>query len=66
MYWVAFDVFQFGSCKRLSPNMTLVPEAMCIRYPDILESHNRKKLLRMYNTRDPEIVDHPGGEGVVL
>jgi hypothetical protein len=70
--WDSFDVYQFGSGRELLPNMTLVTEAMCVRYPDILESHNRKKLLRMYNTRD---TDHPdehdpgeteGGEGAVL
>jgi len=63
--WDSFDVYQFGSGKELLPNMTLVTEAMCVRYPDILESHNRKKLLRMYITRDTP-GETEGGEGAVL
>ena len=48
--------------------MTLVTEALCVQYPDILERHNRKKLLRMYNCRVPEGVATvtEEGEGVVL
>ena len=64
--WDTFDVYQFGSCKELQPNMVLVTEPWCIRFPDILERHNRKQLLRTYNSRHPEL---PGGEeekGVVL
>jgi hypothetical protein len=66
--WDSFDVYQFGSCKELLPTMTLVTEALCVQYPDILERHNRKKLLRMYNSRLPEGVAAvtEEGERVVL
>ena len=61
--WDSFDVYQFGAVKEITPSMTLVNEAMCVQYPDILERHNRKNLLRMYNSRGED----PGeGEGVVL
>jgi len=63
--WDTFDVYQFGSCKELLPSMTLVTEAMCVRYPDILESHNRKKLLRMYNTQVPVVTTGEGEEAVL-
>ena len=49
--WDNYDIYQFGSQKVLKPDMVVVSEALCIRYPDILESRNRKKLLRMYNQR---------------
>ena len=45
--------------------MVLVTEAMCIRYPDILASHNRKKLLRMYNNRGPVEATGEGEEAVL-
>jgi hypothetical protein len=43
--------------------MTLVTEALCVQYPDILERHNRKKLLRTYNSRLPEGVAAVPEEG---
>jgi hypothetical protein len=46
--------------------MTLVTEAMCIRYPDILESHNRKKLLRMFNTQVPVVTTGAGEDVLAL
>ena len=61
--WDTFDVYQFGSCKELLPDMTLITEALCVRFPDILESRNRKQLLRMYNSRAPEKSTVQGGRG---
>ena len=48
--WDSLDVYMFGSTKTLLPSMTLVNEQLCVRFPDILEKHNRTKLLRKYSS----------------
>ena len=46
--WDSLDVYMFGSNKVLLPSMTLVTERLCVQYPNILERHNRGKLLKRY------------------
>ena len=47
-YWDSLDVYMFGSNRVLLPSMTLVTERLCVQYPNILERHNRGKLLKRY------------------
>ena len=62
--WDSFDVFQHGSRKVFdNASMTLVTEALCLRFPAILEAHNRKTLLRSFQLRSQPPRE---GEGVVL
>ena len=46
-FWVEYED---GDAKTLLPSMTLVNEQLCVRFPDILEKHNRTKLLRKYSS----------------
>ena len=50
--WDSYDVFQHGSRKVFDDaSMTLVTEALCLRFPAILEAHNRKTLIRTFQLR---------------
>jgi hypothetical protein len=65
--WDSLDVYMFGSKKELQPSMTLVTEQLCIQYPDILERHNRGKILRIFKSRLPPTTrEEEGGGRVVL
>ena len=65
--WDSLQVYKFGTTKVFNPDsMVLVTPELCVRYPKILESRNRSKLLRAYDRQVQGVPMDPGtvvGEG---